>query len=95
MAVKMVLGITLLKLAQHYHTETLLAEKSPSDEANLKSVQKVDGAEPLQRRSSVDSDVTIGSKIDLLDNPKAMLKEKAKTSLSDVERFTLCSNRIV
>ena len=91
MAVKLLLGITLLKLAQRYHHPV---EKDDTEGATLKMMHKQSG-EDLRRKSSVDSDVTIGSKIDLLDNPKAMLKEKAKTSLSDVERFTLCSNRIV
>ncbi len=93
MAVKLILGITLLKLAQRYDVTSPSLERT---EDKTSSVTKLDGSELLvRRRSSMDSDVTLGSKIDLLDNPRELLKEKAKTSLSDVERFTLCSNRIV
>lgn len=99
MSLKVVLGIILLKLAKKYHKMDVENEDEVniSAEAVSKSLDDFTGAGFCQRRRqslTADSHIVAALKIDSC--PSGITKSKAKPkSLSDVERFTLCSNRIV
>ena len=95
--VKIFLGVMLLRTAWRYH-DNMEKKKQELDSLDDQSVfTKTDSSSHLRkRRSSTESkssDLLLGAKLDLEDRTSSS-KLKSR-SLSDIERFTLCSNRIV
>ena len=101
MSLKIVLGIILLKLARSYHPKnTEKAEEDQPDSSVVtfsKSLVDVsDGRYPLRQRKSLSCDSNIAAVMKIDHSVSAPQKSITKSkSLSDIERFTLCSNRIV
>ena len=97
-ALKIFLGIVLLGKACQYRATP---PSSPDQVRKSSSTSEVIGSETLRHRRTKSST----SSVDLMETvseptfrgmPKASVKPKMKTkSLSEIERFTLCSNRIV
>lgn len=87
---KTVLGVILLRTAWRYHDSMKDHEKDDQEESKHGHGLDVDAEHPhLLRKQSLTTDIR---KRPTKDSDKGPFKSK---SLSDIERFTLCSNRIV
>lgn len=88
--VKTMLGVILLRTAWKYHDRMKDEEKHEGETSKHTSGFTMNYSH-LRKRQGTTSDSDVDTKLDQ-DKDERSLKSK---SLSDIERFTLCSNRII
>lgn len=96
MLLKTTLGVILLRTAWQYYDNTKIVEEQEVNVFEEGLNTEKTAASTLRKRRSLSIDSNI---LDVFDyrtrSEKSSKKPKSKKPLSDIERFTLCSNRII